>query len=654
MIGKIAGLVQSFSPDRVFAQYGKDDEVKTVSFDIFDTIVFRDVAWPSDVFIVVEKLCEGIEDFAKIRREAEGEATTLDEIYDAVQRRSECSDEVKDRYKVCEVRCEIELSHPNLIMVEPLKRFKEAGKRIILTSDMYLSKDVIKSLLNHCGIEEGLHYDSLFVSCEENATKKSGELFNIVLRREKLKPHQLLHIGDAVRSDYLVPLGIGIRAEHYSRYGVKHEISGRIENRVHSYSSSNKSEKGENHKRIENTDFEHRTLTAFIDNHTQGWNYYETFGYKNLGPLVYGFAKWLDKEIKGLRYEGTIYFLAREGKIFKDAYESIGGNNPTQYVLVSRRSIIAALLWRCSSVEEMLQSLSFHRAVSIDMVCSLMNIKRGSFDNRHYKNMSNLLSDDEAISFFRNQENEVCEKSKEQHRLMTAYFDSIGLNSTDSVIIVDIGWQGTMQKWLQRYWESINVNKDVTGLYMGVKKNFTSKDKRGWLFDKGRGIPEYKTFSFGGLLESMLSEAEGSVQKYKDTGDGIVVIRDRFEWSKNTVFDMWRGVFRFIDCFHSSILEKSISITVNESSKRLIQFGNHPSKVDIESIGRLNYEDNTYEQQMFDDYEKGFIHNLMQSNWKIGKMEKEYGRLFPAYLIYRSSYILRGVFFGKSSKKSFK
>lgn len=645
MMGKIAGLVQSFSPDKVFAQCGKDDEVKAVSFDIFDTLVFRDVAQPSDVFIVVEKLCEGIGDFAKIRSEAGGEANTLDEIYDAVQRRSECSDEVKDRYKACEVRCEIELSHPNLIMVELLKRFMEAGKCVILTSDMYLSKDVIKSILNHCGIEEGLNYDSLFVSCEENATKKSGELFNIVLRREKLKPHQFLHIGDAVRSDYLVPLRIGIRAEHYSRYGVKHEISGRIENRFHSYSSRNKSEKGENHKSIENTDFEHRTLTAFIDNHTQGWDYYETFGYKNLGPLVYGFAKWLDKEIKVLEYEGTIYFLAREGKIFKDAYESIGGNNPTQYVLVSRRSIIAALLWRCSSVEEMLKSLSVHRAVSINMVCSLMNIERGGFEDSHYKNMSNLLSDDEAISFFMERENEIREKSKEQHMLMTAYFDSIGLNSTDPVIIVDIGWQGTMQKWLQKYWGSINVNKDVTGLYMGVKKNFASKDKRGWVFDNGRGIPESDIFSFGGLLESLLSEAEGSVKGYADEDGGVKISRSSYEYADTEVIrHIHKGLYGFINDINEAILSRVLGMDAMDSSERCIHFGNHPDKADIEKVGGLVFTDEAYAQQMMDsDNKTGFIKRIMNSNWKVGELKMRMAWL-PAYRIYKVIYNLRGIY----------
>ena len=88
-----------------------------VSFDIFDTLVLRNVSCPEDVFSIVEYRMQKKyknNNFRKIRIAAESEARrnidgeiTLDDIY----LRMPYSDEQITAFKKCEIDTEITVSH---------------------------------------------------------------------------------------------------------------------------------------------------------------------------------------------------------------------------------------------------------------------------------------------------------------------------------------------------------------------------------------------------------------------------------------------------------------------------------------------------------------------------------------------------------------
>lgn len=51
---------------------------------------------------------------------------------------------------------------------------KAAGKRVVLTSDMYLDADTIRRMLEKCGVRG---WDGFFLSNEQNALKWNGALY---------------------------------------------------------------------------------------------------------------------------------------------------------------------------------------------------------------------------------------------------------------------------------------------------------------------------------------------------------------------------------------------------------------------------------------------------------------------------------------------
>ena len=180
-----------------------------ISFDIFDTLVQRDVFIPADIFTLAgEKVLKSEKEahlFKERRVKAEIEA-----------RKESYSGEVvlKDIYrnlfvyyginagilKEQELKEEFDHCHPRAQWCLLLKNFHELGKKIVLISDMYLTSAEIKYILDNCGIR---NYDGLFVSNEYGCDKVSGRLFLEAVRAMDMEGCRHLHYGDSIRADYL-------------------------------------------------------------------------------------------------------------------------------------------------------------------------------------------------------------------------------------------------------------------------------------------------------------------------------------------------------------------------------------------------------------------------------------------------------------------
>lgn len=207
---------------RLYAQTEEEllEQIKgktIVSFDVFDTVVKRDVAEPKDVFTLIEtKLRDRaepcVEHFYEQRVEAEraarkakcGREVTLKDIYEQI------SVSNKRRLELMQLECqtEIEISMPNI----PIKHVYDVcalqGKKILFISDMYLSSDIIWQILQKNGYDMG----HLYVSCEVGRTKREGGLFTYIKEEENLIVDSWFHMGDAIPGDFLSPKRLGIKA----------------------------------------------------------------------------------------------------------------------------------------------------------------------------------------------------------------------------------------------------------------------------------------------------------------------------------------------------------------------------------------------------------------------------------------------------------
>lgn len=178
-----------------------------VSFDIYDTLIKR-ILSPEVLYQAMENCGNNkFSNFAKNRICAEQELRregrlyyTLREIYH-MGAFSELDDEIRESLIQYEEECEIENAMPNREGLELYNAYSKTNK-LICISDMYLSSTVLRRILNKNGYT---HIKKIYVSCEECKSKRQGGVFRKVLDDLEISGKELIHIGDAVRSDFLIP-----------------------------------------------------------------------------------------------------------------------------------------------------------------------------------------------------------------------------------------------------------------------------------------------------------------------------------------------------------------------------------------------------------------------------------------------------------------
>ncbi|CAO3362869.1 hypothetical protein [Azospirillum melinis] len=203
-----------------------------VTVDVFDTLLFRtcgDVgalhalaeASGRDRGIVTPALPAGA--FAALRGRIEREArdaanarsghreVTLEDIY--ARWPAEFGD--PGALVALELATERRVLVANPYVVNFLRACCDAGRRAWLLSDCYIPGVLLTSLLDGCGVGCDL-YERLVVSCDHDASKEDGRLFEMVAAEAGLdRRDHWLHVGDNALADVSVPARQGLRTVHY-------------------------------------------------------------------------------------------------------------------------------------------------------------------------------------------------------------------------------------------------------------------------------------------------------------------------------------------------------------------------------------------------------------------------------------------------------
>jgi len=290
---------------------GVSDSVKVISFDLFDTLILRPFLKPTDLFILLGQI-QSRNDFYDFRIKAESKArssigteVTLDEIYSFMP---------KDliSFKDLECQFEIDLCFTNPWMKQHYQSLIE-GKTVIITTDMYLPRNVIESILK----KNDIRYDRLYISSEHRKTKHNGSLFRYILDNLNIEPSEMMHIGDNRRADYSIPRSLGIHAVHIesplSEYLRTHFDERRFYRRNRSLAAS---------------------VILFMDiirEHRQ--DVWEDMGDRYGGPLAYSFTKYI---CDSHRESSIILFSARDGYTLMCTVESLDPSIKSHYIHAQR------------------------------------------------------------------------------------------------------------------------------------------------------------------------------------------------------------------------------------------------------------------------------------------------------------------------------
>lgn len=405
---------------------------EVISFDIFDTLLFRPFSKPSDLFILVGEQLD-IMDFCEIRIQAEQKAreesfvkrgnkeVTLEEIYHYVE--EETGVPAEEGMEV-EFRTECRLCYANPYMMEVFRMLKGQGKILAAVSDMYLPEERMKELLK-CGGYQG--FDTVMVSCDYHCSKRNGGLYDVLKSRYAGK--SLVHIGDNDHSDIKSARAKGIENRYYQNVNEAGSPF-RAGNMSHLIGSAYRG-----------------MVNAKL--HSGRWTYspYYEVGYVYTGIYVMGFCQWIYRYVMEHQVE-KILFLAREGDLYQKVFREMYPHIPTEYVLWSRVPVVKTIVEK--NRHPYLLQLVHHKANALypSKVGTLFDrigigaLKPYLKDYR-LREETYLTPDNEKMvrSLMLEHWQELCKCYKKDQAYIQAYLRQ-KIGTARQVAVVDVGWSG--------------------------------------------------------------------------------------------------------------------------------------------------------------------------------------------------------------------
>lgn len=608
----------------------KCEKYEVISFDIFDTLLRRDVQNPEDIFKIVEcyasnKFGDRIKDFSSKRvlagkiafeKTMNGEAT-LNDIYKEIEGFTENElNELSD----LEMKIEYKFLRKNS-MIYPLYNWcKSNNKKLIAISDMYLSSEFLKKVLE----KNNIICDEVFVSCEEKANKRMGTIFECVQKKLNISSNRIIHIGDSLKSDFLKPREYGWNSIHIKKSVVDYGISltGKI---INSHLSNYKSE-----------------------------NYFYDMGYKVLGPILYGFSEWLYEKTNE-KHISSLLFFSRDGKIMKEAFQILYGEKiKLGYIHVSRKSLNTVTLWKHPDFNQLKRYIIITNNFSINTFLNRMGLepknykellKKYELDGEHQYSQKEFWDNPIINNFYNNIQCDIVATSKVQYEFFIQYLKQFSI--TPNMGIVDIGWRGSMQKRFYEVLQSIPKYEHINlnGFYMGIESD--SNNVNGYLYQTSDQTRTKTVIDAGfGLFETLFLAHEGTTISYTCKNNLIEPILDEYEMR-----DIY--VIKQLDTIHKAALDfirkmkelriHSLGIVYpQEIFHYFEELVYNPSRKDLEEISKLVFNDTENIPLILVRSWMFYIKNIYQlkidyhkAPWKIGFLKKNFGMRIAWGKIYK-------------------
>jgi len=450
-----------------------DNSIKLISFDIFDTLLIRPTILPADAFFLLQEvakniLSDKIFNFYEIRRVAEDEARkklsisnkyygeiTLTQIYEYIATTYKINPINKLKLMQAEIDLETQILRPRKIGKEIYELALQSGKKIIITSDIYHSKETLENILTKNGFDG---YSQLYVSSEYKKRKDTGELYKTIIKNEKLLPHEILHIGDNMDTDVLSSLKCGIVAFYIPS---NKDIFFNPEN-VHfkiweDYKSLNPSERILlgicMNKIVDEMIANPENTSVFSD------KYY--LGYYGLGPLLFNMAAIMLSNNRIQNNYMKVYFASRDGFLPQKIYDLLrGGNNKyleSKYIYCGRQAYDVAnfdgevfeyLSGKVNHLENYTLANLLDALVEKDYLFN--KYPKEWLDNAIYKNDAN--DGFKKLKMIINKYGDNIKDILEKHKSLVReyYKSSIELNNNNRAIIFDVGYSGSISKSISK------------------------------------------------------------------------------------------------------------------------------------------------------------------------------------------------------------
>lgn len=540
------------TPEELIKKLSKYD---VISFDIFDTLIFRPFSAPTDLFFLIGQKLNYL-DFKRIRMEAEHRArieqfrrygsyeVTLEDIWSMLTKMTGL--DAKEGMTL-ETELELSMCYANSYMLPVFNELVSMGKHIVITSDMYLTSDILDKLLSYNGFRG---YEHIYVSCEIDLAKSDGQLFEYV-RKECFKEYgknvTFAHVGDNEISDVKNAKAQGFEPFHYPNIN-KNTIMNRAMDMSPIIGSA--------YRGVVNS-----RLYTGLDK----LNMNQEYGFIYGGLFVMGYCNYIHEYVESHHID-KVMFLSRDGEIIKRIYDNMYPEDDTCYAYISR--LAAAKLSAGYMKYDFLRKMVYHKATNEKtmtevleaMELSDLTIKNGR-RKLHYGNVESF------IEFLNDNWDTVLEAYKPQRDAAGEWYREL-IGDAKSAVVVDIGWAGSgyiaLKNLFEKEW---NIDCRLTGMVAGTNSAhnaepdmsetmlldgsmlsylYSSLDNRD-LYKKhdpakdynlyfelitSSPSPSFKGFYYdeNGKIELRFSKPEDNPEGIKDIWDGIEMFVNDYRW----------------------------------------------------------------------------------------------------------------------------
>lgn len=542
-------LLPRKSPKKLAEELLKYD---VISFDVFDTCIFRPFAKPADIFYLLEAQ-NGVINFSELRQKAEAMARQktskpnfeidIYDIYEEVSR----SCFLQKEYAEKEIALEKEICYANPYILEIFNLLKKKKKTIVVTSDMYLPSKVIKAILEKNGF---IGIDKIFVSCEHGYNKASGVLFEIV-KKEYPNARTFAHIGDNEESDIKGAQKAGVEGYYYENcndFGSKFRPATLISPVSQMY-------KG--------------VVNNYLYNGTCQDSARESFSFLYAGPIVVGYCEYINEFMKNHNLD-KILFVARDMNIFYKMYNKFYKKYDNEYVITSRFAL-QECLYKDFTEEVLFHTINVRanrrytieqtfKEVGLEFLLSFLS--KANLNPKTFLSFTNL---EKVKDLIKDNIDLVVERFEVNEQAAIEYFkDKIG--KAKKLCIVDLGWRGSIIAYLKYLLvDKWKLCDEVKGVLFGSTINTASTPllsrgivdtfaynhikNRDFIRNNNWGL-EYITMI---ALESVFTSTENSLIEYrKNKNNEVEFLTYEDNPNKAIIKEFHKGIEKFVGLFEKA------------------------------------------------------------------------------------------------------
>lgn len=539
-----------------------------VSFDIFDTLILREVERPIDIFRLVG-MRQHIIGFSQIRQDAEqyclykyANKYTIVDIYNTLSEMNginaqQCLEE--------EMNMEMQLTVANPYIKKIYDAMIAAGKKVIIISDMYLPKEYMESLLKKCGY---FGWTKLYISCDYSALKRTGNLYEVV-KNDLQDKEKVIHIGDNYYSDVVMARRKGFHSVYYE--SVMHQGQ--------PYRNSNVTDQSIG------VSVANALINIEIHNGIHLMNDHQQYGYIFGGMLITGFCHWLNDVAHDKKIDKFL-FLARDADIMYQCYNKYYGERNCEYVYASRRSVLILIFDRYPKffVERVLKEWAeeadkpigkmleeLHMTCLIQKLSDVHLKQEDIFSLKTYKNVTQLMYI---------HKNEIVDELQEVRMAARIYWQSVIGNSA-SIALVDVGWRGTISIGLKYFLNQIcGMNVRIYCIQLSTKRDQWNEQE----FDNGEMLSYCCSSDYNKqmhsimkhdlirikIIEMLFSSCSNSLAEYRlDENNKIKMVFESDRQSDDMIQNMHKGVITFIEQYKK--VEKKLGLVLSIAGEDAFQ-----------------------------------------------------------------------------------